>query len=71
MALGSVYRAKSCTSGFLSGKVPKLICPRSDTFAVACKATLQNAPKIEENANVSFLSQTIRRALVVLLSVIH
>jgi len=34
----------------------------------------QNAPekkRVEENANVSFFRQTIRRALVVLYSVIH
>ena len=49
---------------FLAGKFLRV---RSDTFAVGCI----DKKRIEENANVSFLRQTIRRALVVLRPVIH
>jgi len=39
---GSVYRAKSCTSVFHSGK---FLFVGSDTFAVGCIVKPQNAPK--------------------------
>ena len=52
---------------------PNFLLTSSDTFAVGRIVQLQNAPKktSRKNTNLSFLTQTIRRALVMLRFVIH
>ena len=69
---GSVYMANSCTSVFLAGKTPYLsvqtLLLRYVSFSH--KATKHTEKRIKENANVSFLRQTIGRALVVLRSIL-
>jgi len=66
-----VYRAKSYTSVFLAGMflfVPsRHFCCRM--YRLATKTCEKN--QVGENANASFLRQTIRRALVVLRCLIH
>ena len=58
-----MYRAKSYASVLLADKI--LFVP-SDTFAVGCIFSLQNAPEKEsKNANASFFeTQTTTRALI-------
>ena len=68
-----MYRAKSCASVPTSRQVPYLSLQILLAFAVVNIVLPQNVSKkrVEENANMSFLRQTIRRALVVLCSVIY
>jgi len=64
---GSVCRVYQRVS---TRQVP--ICPfRHFCCMMYCVATKCTKKRVEQNGNVSFLRQTIRRALVVLRSVIH
>ena len=65
----SVYRAESCTSVFLVGNF--LFVPSGIFLYMYRLATKRTEKRVEENSSVSFLRQAIRRALVVLGSVIH